>query len=66
MKLLLDQGLPAGAAAIFRTLGYECAHVSELGMHKATDEVIANMAATEGFLIITLDADFRFFAVSCG
>ena len=59
MKLLLDQGLPAGAAVIFRSLGYECAHVSALGMHKATDEVITNLAATEGFVVITLDADFH-------
>lgn len=59
MKLLLDQGLPAGAALMFPSLGYACAPVSEIGMHNATDEVIANMAATERFLIITSDADFH-------
>ena len=59
MKLLLDQGLPADAALMFRSLGFACVHVSERGMHKATDEAIAYLAASEGFVVITLDADFH-------
>ena len=32
IKLLLDQGIPADAAATFRQLGYECRHVSVIAL----------------------------------
>lgn len=59
LKLLLDQGLPADATTMFSSLGYECAHVSQRGMFNATDEAIAKLAADEGLVVITLDADFH-------
>jgi predicted nuclease of predicted toxin-antitoxin system len=59
VKLLLDQGLPAEASAIFRSLGYECSHVPERGIHRASGEDIATAAAAEGSVVITLDADFH-------
>lgn len=58
MKLLLDQGMPADAASMFRQLGIECRHVSEMGMQKAEDEEILSCARDEGCVVITLDADF--------
>jgi predicted nuclease of predicted toxin-antitoxin system len=59
IKLLLDQGIPADAALMFRQLGYECRHVSEIGMQKAEDEEILSFAREQGCVVITLDADFH-------
>jgi predicted nuclease of predicted toxin-antitoxin system len=59
LKLLLDQGLPAEAASLFRELGYECSHVSESGMQRAKDEEILNFARDNGSVVVTLDADFH-------
>lgn len=57
--LLLDQGMPADAARLFRELGYQCLHVSELGLQRAEDEEILAFAGTRGCVVITLDADFH-------
>jgi len=57
--LLLDQGMPADAARLFRQLGYQCWHASELGMQRASDEEILAFAANRGCVMITLDADFH-------
>ena len=59
LKLLLDQGIPADSTQLFRTLGYECWHVGELGFHRAEDEEILSLAAERGAVVITLDADFH-------
>ena len=59
LKLLLDQGMPADAAPMFHKLGYECRHVSEIGLQKAEDEEILSCARDEGCVVITLDADFH-------
>jgi predicted nuclease of predicted toxin-antitoxin system len=40
MRLVLDQGVPRDAAALLRSLGYDCVHVGEIGMSKAGDEEI--------------------------
>ena len=40
MRLVLDQGVPRDAAALLRSLGHGCMHVSEIGMSKAADEEI--------------------------
>jgi predicted nuclease of predicted toxin-antitoxin system len=58
-RLLLDQGLPADAAGLFRELGYDCRHVSELGLQKASDEQILVLAAEQRRVVITLDSDFH-------
>jgi predicted nuclease of predicted toxin-antitoxin system len=44
---------------LFRQLGYDCRHVSELGMQKARDEDILSFAQDRGYTVITLDADFH-------
>ena len=59
LKLLLDQGIPADAAILLRERGYDCLHVSELGMQQAQDESILSYAHGNGFVVITLDADFH-------
>ena len=59
VAILLDQGMPAGAAQLFRDLGYECSHVSELGMQRSEDEDILAFAGDRGWTVVTLDADFH-------
>lgn len=59
MKLLLDQGLPRGAAAILRTAGIQCVHVGEIGLSAAEDAQILRHAALSEAMVITLDADFH-------
>lgn len=59
LRLLLDQGIPADAAQLFRQLGYQCRHVSEMGMHKAEDEDILAAAGHSNAVVITLDSDFH-------
>lgn len=59
MKLLLDQGLPLSAAALLRDAGMDTIHVGEIGMAEAEDAEIIQRANAEGFIVVTLDADFH-------
>lgn len=59
MKLLLDQGLPLSAAALLRDSGIDTIHVGEIGMAEAEDAEIIQRANAEGFIVVTLDADFH-------
>jgi predicted nuclease of predicted toxin-antitoxin system len=44
VRLVLDQGVPLDAATHLRDLGYECTHVGEIGISKATDDEILALA----------------------
>lgn len=59
MKLVLDQGLPRGAIAILRELGYDAIHVGDIGMARATDSEILAYAMETNAVVVTLDADFH-------
>jgi predicted nuclease of predicted toxin-antitoxin system len=59
MRLVLDQGVPRDAAAALRSLGYDCIHVSEIGMSKAADEEILAFSMGRNAVVVTLDADFH-------
>ncbi len=59
-------GNAVDAAQLFRRLGYECLHVSELGMQRAEDEEILAFARDQGCVVITLDADFHTFVAVWG
>jgi predicted nuclease of predicted toxin-antitoxin system len=59
IRLVLDQGVPRDAARRLRDLGFECAHVGEAGMWKATDDEILAFASGRKAVIVTLDADFH-------
>jgi predicted nuclease of predicted toxin-antitoxin system len=59
MKLILDQGLPRAAATYLREMGYDAMHVGELGLSKASDLQILDLALTERGVVVTLDADFH-------
>ena len=59
IPVLLDQGLPIGAAAILRRDGWDAVHVSELGLATADDSRILERARLDQRVCITLDADFH-------
>lgn len=59
MRLVLDQGVPRDAAAGLRAQGYDCLHVGEVGMSKATDEEILAFSLERRAVVVTLDADFH-------
>ena len=56
--LVLDQGMPLGAAAILRDRGWDAVHVRDLGMHQSTDSEILVFAARESRAVVTLNQDF--------
>ena len=57
-RIVLDQGLPATAAAILRDRGWDAVHVREIAMKEATDGEILDYAARESRVAITLDRYF--------
>jgi predicted nuclease of predicted toxin-antitoxin system len=57
-RVLLDQGLPAGAASSLRECGWDAVHVREIGMHSASDRAILDRAAAESRVVVTLGRDF--------
>ena len=59
IRLLLDQGLPVSLARLLRDAHFDAVHVSHLGMAAATDEAIIGYARTNGYIFITLNADFH-------
>jgi len=58
MKLLLNQGLPRGACALFASAGFVASHVGNIGYASANDETILALAKSDGSVVLTLDADF--------
>ncbi|HRJ40778.1 MAG: DUF5615 family PIN-like protein [Caldilineaceae bacterium] len=59
MKLLLDQGLPRGAAGLLREGGIDTVHTGEIGYATAQDGEIVERARQENRVVVTLDADFH-------
>jgi predicted nuclease of predicted toxin-antitoxin system len=57
-RLLLDQGLPAGAATRLRSLGWNAVHEREIGMREAGDFDLLARAEAEDRVMVTLDHDF--------
>ena len=49
-RIVLDQGLPATAAAILRDRGWDAVHVREIAMKEATDGEILDYAASRAWL----------------
>jgi predicted nuclease of predicted toxin-antitoxin system len=58
IRLLLDMGLPRRAAADLREHQFEVEHAGELGLATTPDEEILEIAAREGYVVVTLDFDF--------
>lgn len=59
IRVLLDQGLPRGAAPRLRAEGWDALHVGEISMSRASDTEILDYARRENRVCITLDADFH-------
>ncbi|PNW38160.1 UNVERIFIED_CONTAM: hypothetical protein BEN50_15810 [Euhalothece sp. KZN 001] len=59
MKLLLDQGLPRSASTLLSAKGIDTIHVGEIGLSSAQDREILEKAGENGYVVVTLDADFH-------
>lgn len=59
IRLVLDQGVPRDTAARLRERGYECTHVGEVGMSRASDQEILAWSLEQDAAVVTLDADFH-------
>ena len=58
MKLLFDQNLSPRLVGRLADLYPSSAHVSTLGLDQAQDLVVWERARTDGYLIVSKDADF--------
>jgi predicted nuclease of predicted toxin-antitoxin system len=59
MKLLLDQGLPRSTVQRLAGMGIAAEHVGNLGMARAADAQILDVARERQAVVVTLDADFH-------
>jgi predicted nuclease of predicted toxin-antitoxin system len=59
MKLLLDRGLPPLTVELLRRNGLDAVHISEIGLSRAEDFRIIELAQTDERIIVTLDADYH-------
>jgi predicted nuclease of predicted toxin-antitoxin system len=59
VKFLLDQGVPARAAALLRESGMSAVHTSEVGLASADDSNILKWCLENETVVVTLDADFH-------
>lgn len=59
MKLLFDQNLSPWLVQMVESEFPQSIHVRQVNLQNATDAVIWEYAATNGFAIVTKDSDFR-------
>jgi predicted nuclease of predicted toxin-antitoxin system len=59
MKFLLDQGLPRSTVQHLAAAGITAEHVGDLGLAKASDDVILEEGRKRDAVVVTLDADFH-------
>ena len=58
-RVLLDQGLAPFAALLLRQEGWDAVHASEVGLARAEDVQILDVARHDGRICVTLDHDFH-------
>lgn len=58
MRLKLDENLPGIVTALLRDYGHDVATVADEGFGGSVDAVVAQAAANEGRMIVTLDRRF--------
>lgn len=63
LRLLLDQMIDCDVAADLRALGHDVYCVGELGMARADDAEIIEVAVRQNRILITLDEDFGDWAI---
>ena len=66
MKLLLDQNLSRRLVGLLSSEFPGSMHVSELGLERADDIIVWDLARRDGFLIASKDSDFLHLAVLKG
>jgi len=66
VRLLFDENLAARLAPTLADIYPDSTHVVALGLGGASDRVIWERAAAEGFVLVTKDEDFHGFAVLHG
>ena len=59
MKLLLDQGLPRSTVQHLASIGIVAEHVGDLGLARAADSLILDIARQRQAIVVTLDADYH-------
>jgi len=59
MNLLLDQGLPRSMVRHLAGMGIAAEHVGDLGLARAADAHILDVARERQAAVVTLDADFH-------
>ena len=59
MRLLVDAQLPLRLAVLLKSLGHEVIHTSDLpDGNRTSDEALARVAETDGWIVVTKDHDF--------
>jgi predicted nuclease of predicted toxin-antitoxin system len=61
MRLLFDQGVPQAAADLFIARGHEVIYSRDVLQQDSPDQLIAYTAATEGWIVVANDKDYRRF-----
>jgi predicted nuclease of predicted toxin-antitoxin system len=59
VRLLLDQNLSPRLVSTLADVFPRSIHVSDVGLSRATDEVVWNYAAQHGYVIVSKDAEFH-------
>jgi len=62
VKFIIDNQLPVTLANYLRERGFDCQHVSEVGLADALDSEICSHAQLEERIIISKDEDFFYLA----
>ena len=57
MRLLIDQDLSGGTAALLRNLGHDAVSAFEVGLNRSPDSMLIEFALQESRVIATLDSD---------
>jgi predicted nuclease of predicted toxin-antitoxin system len=62
VKFLIDNQLPGALTQFFRSRGFDCQHVSEIGLERAPDVEICRFATAESRILVSKDEDFFYIA----
>ena len=58
MRFLVDANLSPRLAVSLNQAGYDAVHVADLGMSRATDLEILDVADREDLVVVSADTDF--------